>query len=112
MITELGHRQAIIGRLWFEETGALLDCKNRRIIMPDEPSMTDVVKNGLEQAIPLQILKRPIPRQDHQDDADRRNRAIAKRDKEQQVRRTYDNSHQENKTIKIERALIEELIPV
>ncbi|KAJ5413888.1 retrovirus polyprotein [Penicillium cosmopolitanum] len=70
MITGLGHRQAIIGRPWFEETGALLDCKNRRIIMPDEPSLTDIVKTGLEQKIPLQILRPPLS-ESHQADADR-----------------------------------------
>jgi hypothetical protein len=76
LITPLGRYDVILGRLWFEEAGALVDCRNRRILWPDEPTLKDEAMSSLNRVIPKSILKRPTPQKQHQKDADRRDKLI------------------------------------
>jgi hypothetical protein len=74
--------------------------------MPDEPSLTDIVKTGLEQKIPLQILKRPPLSDSHQADADRRDEAIERQERVPRPKKSYNSSHEEDTTREMTRALI------
>jgi hypothetical protein len=76
LIVGLGDHDMILGRKWFAETGVLIDCKNRCLIWPEG------VPQGKEWGRILTTTKENLepamanPR--HQEDADRRDRAMAK----------------------------------
>jgi hypothetical protein len=64
---DTGKHDVLLGRHWFKKTGALIDCKNRRLVWPDEApyeaSHQIVVLKGALFAPPLssQRAKRSRP---------------------------------------------------
>lgn len=93
LVVDLGRHDLILGRMWFEKFNVLPDCKNRRLIWPDEPSLFENVATKMTTPIPRQILQRPTINPDHQKDADRRDRLMDERPKSRTPRyqppRTY-----------------------
>jgi predicted aspartyl protease len=41
LVVDLGRHDVILGRMWFEQFNTLPDCRNRRIVWPDEPTVLD-----------------------------------------------------------------------
>ena len=77
LIVNLGRQDIILGRKWFADYGVLADCKNKRLIWPEEQSMQDEVCSKLATPIPRTILKREHRIQpEHQADAIRRDRLM------------------------------------
>ena len=76
LVTELGKHDVILGKMWFAEHGVLPDCKNHRLIWPEQTSLREEVITQASRPIPKRILRRPQPCEDHQRDADRRDKAI------------------------------------
>ena len=112
LVTELGNNDLILGRMWFEAFGVLPDCKNRRLLWPDHPSLREEAQTDIARPIPRQILKQPKANESHQKDADRRNQLMEKPEmRERKVRKTYGYSHQEDTVDKMNRSLRNELIP-
>jgi hypothetical protein len=77
LVADLGQHDMIIGRMWFEKYGVLLDCKGRRMIWPDEPTLFESVAYRIPTPLPISILKRKMlidPA--HQSDADRRDQLL------------------------------------
>ena len=72
LIADIGKHDMIMGRLWFEEHGVLVDCRNYHLFWPDQISLKEEVLNQFLKPIPRQILKRPKPEASHQKDMERR----------------------------------------
>jgi hypothetical protein len=63
-----GRHDLLIGRKWFEKTGALIDCKHRVLVWRTERNY-----HGRQDVIiPRKELLPPPINEDHQKDADRR----------------------------------------
>jgi hypothetical protein len=74
LIVKLGDHDMILGRKWFAATGVLIDCRNRKLVWPqDRPRDTGwariltTTRKNLEHNI----------KKEHQTDADRRDKLIA-----------------------------------
>jgi len=76
LVVKLRGQDLILGRRWAANLDVLIDCKNRRLIWPDDqrrnPDWGRVISARKEDLIP----KAPNPA--HQQDADRRNRLMEK----------------------------------
>jgi hypothetical protein len=72
LIVGLGDHDMILGRKWSAETGVLIDCKNRRLIWPDDQLKTKEWNRILTTT--KEILESGKRNQQHQEDADRRDR--------------------------------------
>lgn len=108
LIADLGRHDLILGRMWFEKYGALIDCKYRRLIWPKEASLQDEVVTKLQTPIPKQILQRPRNNRQHQLDANRRDRNFERNDPKNQNHRTQGQTNdqdQQNSLVKIRRDL-------
>lgn len=71
VIADLGKHDVFIGRKWFEGTGALLDCRNRRLIWPPD----DLPNNfNHDLIIPSREYGSHVHNKDHQADVDDRDR--------------------------------------
>jgi transposase InsO family protein/predicted aspartyl protease len=75
LIVGLGEHDMILGRKWFAQTGVLIDCKNRRLIWPEDAPqarewgrLLTATKKTLEST-----AVNPL----HQEDADRRDRNMS-----------------------------------
>jgi hypothetical protein len=80
LATELGKHDVILGKMWFAEYGVLPDCKNHRLIWPEQTSLREEVVTQASRLLPRRILQRPQPREDHQKDVDRRDKAMDAQD--------------------------------
>ena len=72
-----GRHDVFIGRRWLEKTGALVDCRNRKLVWRDPAPYraTSDIK------IPRhEVFKLSTPNQDHQADADRRDARLDEED--------------------------------
>jgi predicted aspartyl protease len=77
LVADLGQHDMIIGRMWFEKYSVLLDCKGRRMIWPDKPTLFESVAYRIPTPLPISILKRKMlidPA--HQSDANRRDQLL------------------------------------
>jgi Retroviral aspartyl protease len=75
LIMSLGEHDMILGRKWFAETGVLIDCKNRRLIWPED---VPHAKNwGRILTTTKKTLELSTVNWQHQQDADRRDKAMA-----------------------------------
>lgn len=109
LVTELGNQGLHLGRMWFERHGVVPDCKNRRLLWPDQPSLNDEVQISMTRLIPRKILKRPTADESHQRDADHRDRLmdgqdVRERETHRKIRQSYGASPQDSVN-KINRAL-------
>ena len=105
LIADLGRHDFILGRMWFEQHGVLIDCRNRRLVWPDESTLFEEVSSQLSTPVPRQILQRPQPNQSHQRDADRRDQRINRgTHRTREPSRTFEQDHQESLR-KMQRAL-------
>jgi predicted aspartyl protease len=81
LVVDLGRYDVILGRMWFEEYGVLPDCKNYRLIWPNEPTIFDDAVSLTYRPIPRKILKRgELLDEAHQQDADRRGQLMEQKD--------------------------------
>jgi len=78
LVTETGH-DIFIGLRWMEEHGLLLDCKNRKIIWPDD--LPALAKFSPTIELPPRCLLDGDIKPEDQRDADRRDKAMARADK-------------------------------
>lgn len=120
LIADIGRHDVIIGRLWFERHGVLVDCRSRRLYWPNQVLLKEEVLNQLTRLVPRQILKRPQIELKQQQDADRRDALIEKEIQEEfkktqrkpthdrTPRKVYGNSHTEDTVKKMQRALLGE----
>ena len=56
LVLNLGNHEIILRRKWLAEHDVLLDCKNRRLVWPDHPSLRDEVVTKIPKVIPRKIL--------------------------------------------------------
>lgn len=75
ILADLGQHQLIIGRKWLAERDVWLDVKNRALLWPAEPSDFEKALPA-PKLVPRSILQRPEPNPLHQEDAERRDRAL------------------------------------
>jgi hypothetical protein len=75
LVVGLGEHDMILGRKWFVDTSVLIDCKNRRLIWPDDRPKTKgwdrVLATTRKNLEPSGLCRK------HQDDADRRDKILA-----------------------------------
>ena len=76
LLADLGGYEMILGRVWLAENEIWLDVKNRRLIWPKERSQMEEIAVKSQIMIPRSILKRPVGKPEHQEDADRRDRLL------------------------------------
>jgi hypothetical protein len=84
LVTETGH-DVFIGLRWMEEHGLLLDCKNHKIIWPDDLPALAKFSPAIE--LPPRCLLDRYVRPEIQKDADRRDKAMAKAEKKYRILR-------------------------
>jgi transposase InsO family protein len=78
LIVNLGRHDLILGRMWFAHSGVLPDCKNRRLLWPEDLTTVDKAFSLVVKPLPRTILKREqAVEAKHQEDADRRDQQIA-----------------------------------
>ena len=74
LVVRLGGHDLIIGRTWIDRYNILVDCRNRQLIWPDEPlespSWSKIIATHKKALLPG-----PVD-QEHQRDADRRDRLL------------------------------------
>jgi len=75
ILADLGQHQMIIGRKWLANQDVWLDVKNRELIWPNERSALDKALPP-PRLIPRSVLRKQSPNPAHQEDAERRDRAI------------------------------------
>lgn len=92
LIANLDKHDLILGRMWFEKYAVLPDCRKRRLLWPEERSLTDEIASAMPKPVPRAILQRPKPDPVHQVDAERRDQLFEQQDRPQRQRkppRTY-----------------------
>jgi transposase InsO family protein/predicted aspartyl protease len=73
LIVRLGEHDAILGRLWLDKYGVLVDCRNRRLIWPEDVPLKDQMEREQFVRMPKRILRRGESVDGtHQADANRR----------------------------------------
>ena len=75
LIVSLGDHDMILGCKWFVQTGVLIDCKNRRLLWPEDQPRTGNWSKTLIAT--KEVLEPSKKKQEHQEDADRRDKLIA-----------------------------------
>jgi hypothetical protein len=75
LILNLGHRDIIIGRKWFEHYNVLIHPRKRRLIWPEE-QQEYIAQHEL--TIPRALIETPPINTRHQRDADRRDDLLDK----------------------------------
>ena len=75
LVVGLGDHDMILGRKWFVHTGVLIDCKNRKLLWPDnQPRIKGWAKTLIATKEALELREgNPV----HQADADRRDKLQA-----------------------------------
>ena len=86
LVVRLGSHDLIIGRTWIDRFNILVDCRNRQLIWPDEPlespSWSKIIATHKRALLPSLVD------QEHQRDADRRDRLFDKDWQPRILRRT------------------------
>lgn len=75
ILADLGQHQMIIGRRWLAEKDVRLDVKNSAFLWPAEPSDLEKALPA-PRLVPRRVLQRPMPSPLHQQDEERRDRAL------------------------------------
>ena len=78
LIVDLGQYDIIIGRRWLANHDIWLDVRNRRMIWQTDRTVAEEVQWKQETVVPKRILPRPAIQWEHQRDADRRDRLMAR----------------------------------
>ena len=93
MLCDTGRHDVLLGRIWFEETGTLIDCKNRRLVWPGNSPYNA----NRDLVIPKSEFKSPPSKKEHQEDVLRRDNKI-----DQQIRKHKITIMQRPQTTKVQ----------
>jgi transposase InsO family protein len=93
LIVNLGRHNMILGRMWFAKYGVLPDCRQQRLIWPEERSVKDQAHDGTTKTIPKSILRREEKvNHEHQSDADHRDKRMEKEIQQERRKQLYQPS--------------------
>lgn len=90
LIADIGGHDVILGKSWLAEQDIWLDVRHHRLVWPDEcalPQSEEPLHH--ERVIPREILKRPVPKSEHQADEDRQEKCPSRYHSQYHVPRTY-----------------------
>ncbi|QKX64391.1 uncharacterized protein TRUGW13939_11565 [Talaromyces rugulosus] len=77
LLVRLGRHDVILGRMWLEKYNVLVDCRNRRLLWPEDVSLKDQMEREQFIRMPKTILRRNGPvNLEHQADMERRDRLM------------------------------------
>jgi hypothetical protein len=67
--------------MWMTKFDVLPDYRRKQLLWPDEQSLKDQITTGIVKMVPIQIFKKPQKiNEEHQQDADCRNRIMEESD--------------------------------